>query len=185
MAGYTIISALSRSGIARVSAAGRICLSLMVAVPIRTQEPSGYFGIFRRYIGVPLTQVGSLRIRWLRDRTYNSSDPLRGVIWTVGTNTAQTGQGYLSEVTERIGRIRTDLDAFSDQEILILENQGYLAADLRIQQTLTELVPTPKPKLTVPHPQMLDTRRVKTFLKYSDRRVPLLGRWRFGSQFRA
>jgi hypothetical protein len=77
--------------------------------------------------------------------------------------------------TDVIGVIRTDLDAFSDVEVAVLENHGYLAADRAIKKRASHLISRTLP-LQIPFPDWLgDEERVRIGLKGSAERT-LLGR---------
>jgi len=75
-----------------------------------------------------------------------------------------------------IGRIRTDLDVFSDAEAAVLENHGYLLADKAIQTYVPHLLPGEAPALSIPHPEWLDPAKVEQALRDSHKRW-ILGRW--------
>jgi NTE family protein len=84
--------------------------------------------------------------------------------------------GYSEDLAkEVISEIRTDLDAFSDAEAAVLENDGYLLADAAMRKHAVGFIPDPVPGLNIPHPEWMDEDRVKDALRESAKRR-LLGR---------
>jgi len=73
--------------------------------------------------------------------------------------------------------VRTDLDAFTEAEIAVLENHDYLMAEAAIQLHAPELISQDPAPLTVPHPAWLDETRARRELAGSHKRS-ILGRWR-------
>ena len=79
-------------------------------------------------------------------------------------------------VDELISEVRTDMDAFSDAEIKVLENRGYMMAEAAIRRHAAALcVPDPHP-FAVPHPEFLDETKVRRELRDSSKKK-LFGRW--------
>jgi NTE family protein len=74
-----------------------------------------------------------------------------------------------------IGTIRTDLDAFSDAEIAVLENHGYQLADIAVQTHVPNLVSQNSPPRP-PHPDWIDEAKVRAALEDSSKTF-ILGRW--------
>ena len=68
------------------------------------------------------------------------------------------------------------MDAFSEPESAVLENHGYLMADVAIQTHVRQLLTHPVPPVTIPHPDWMDDRRVRKALAGSGK-TRLLGRW--------
>ena len=75
-------------------------------------------------------QALAVRKRWL---VASFEDGLyRGAYWGIGTEIEgypQHGQGYSGIVLDRLRAVRTDLDAFSEEEQLVLINHGWVLAD--------------------------------------------------------
>ena len=66
---------------------------------------------------------------------------------------------YSDDLVERyISQVRIDLDVFSEGEISVLENHGYLIADVAVRRHAAHLVSEDAP-LEPPHPDWLDERR--------------------------
>lgn len=140
--------------------------------PFVPAVPKGMLGRAKAYLGVMGKQVGAVRKRLLvgqfRDKVR------RGTYWGIGSavqsyrRDVQPGytKGFAAEV---IAAIRTDLDAFSEAEIAVLMNHGYLLADIAIQTHASHLVPSP-PEKRAPYPDWLDERRAREALKDSYKR---------------
>lgn len=58
----------------------------------------------------------------------------------------------------------------------MLENYGYLMADVAVRTHVKDLVGSPVPALAIPHPEWMDEVRVRKALAGSDKRR-LIGRW--------
>ncbi|HEV8339570.1 MAG TPA: patatin-like phospholipase family protein [bacterium] len=140
----------------------------------------------QRYVTVVDSQARGLRKRWLIAGFLKNE--LLGAYWGIGS----AGAHYVSAlsqypedlVDEIISEVRTDLDAFSQGEIAVLENHGYLLADAAIQRHVRPLADgaaqTPLRVLerpaAVPHPEWMSEARVREALKDSGTQR-LLGRW--------
>jgi NTE family protein len=122
-----------------------------------------------RYTSVVTNQARAVRKRKLIDECINRT--LRGAYWSITTDPDRSDQvAYPAAlVNECVSRIRTDMDSFSDGEQRILENHGYLAADLRLQQYAGELFEPDPPELRPPHPNWMAEDRVREALRGSDR----------------
>ena len=130
-----------------------------------------------RYPAIVGKQATALRRRWLMAGL--SAGPIEGAYWGIGT-TSRADTILLAYpnalVEDVISAIRTDLDAFSDAEIAILENHGYLAAERAIRRRAAHLIARDA-SLDVPWPEWLDDEpRIRDALRGSERRT-LLGRW--------
>ncbi len=112
----------------------------------------------RRYQAIQEYQARSLRKRWLID-SFQRKD-VHGAYWGIGSARARyvpgDPQGYSKALAHQvIARIRTDLDVFSEEEIAILENHGYLLADVAVRTHCASLVSPAAPPLEVPWPKWL------------------------------
>lgn len=143
-----------------------------------------------RYPSVIGRQADSVRLRLLyRDYSTSSGPPVySGCRWnlTAGRSAKSPawGQGYSDELVQNvISRIRTDLDNFSDAEMSVLENHGYLNADFQIRTWCPQLLATspldPAKSLNVPYPQLMKEDLVRKALRDSSRRL-VWGRLRTG-----
>ena len=133
----------------------------------------------QRYVAINGAQALSLRKRWLISNFI--SGEMQGAYWGIGSARNSYNRkdtlGYSKELASKIiANIRTDLDAFSEAEIAVLENHGYLLADAAVQKHLPRLLPSPVPPLSVPHPEWLDQGKVRRALAASHQRK-LFGRW--------
>jgi NTE family protein len=147
-----------------------------------TFDPEPDRGLFRRlkrYTDIIGNQVGALRKRWLISSFI--SGELEGTYWGIGSlveNYDASGQlAYPPDLVENvISEVRTDLDAFSEAEIKVLVNHGYILTDTAIRRHRPQLISvSPPPSLEIPYPEWMDGNRVREALKSSDKRT-LLGR---------
>lgn len=133
-----------------------------------------------RHAVILLDQATDLRKRWLISNFLK--EELEGTYWSVQSQPKNydytpAGPVYSENLIEnRISRVRIDLDAFTAAEIAVLENHGYITADIAIQRHVSHLIRQQRP-VQVPHPEWMDERKVERALKRSDR-VSLLGRGR-------
>jgi len=124
-------------------------------------------------------QGRALRRRWLMAGFGGAHDALEVAYWGIASATRagdDAATGYSAAVvSEVIGRVRTDLDAFSAAEQGVLENHGYLAAEASVRRRVPGLIRRDAP-LAVPHPALMDEATVRRELAGSHRRT-LPGRW--------
>jgi NTE family protein len=147
-----------------------------------TFEPEPDRGLFRRlkrYADIVGNQVNALRKRWLISSLI--SGELSGAYWGVGSLVEHYDlpghPAYPADLVENvISEVRTDLDAFSEAEIKVLVNHGYLLADAAISKHQAKLIGvSPKPELDIPYPEWMDEGKVRDALRNSHKRK-LLGR---------
>jgi len=112
----------------------------------------------------------SVRLRWLHASF--ARGVMSGVTWGLDTVAPQC---YPLDVVELINTVRTDLDAFSQQEQHILERHGYHVADQAVHRYLAELVHVDAP-LDPPHTDVADPAVAALALRRSAMRT-LFGRW--------
>jgi len=139
----------------------------------------GLFRRIRRYTSIMENQVRALRKRWLIASF--KKRVMHGAYWGISGARCRYDStdpiGYSKDLARSvIASIRTDMDAFSETEAAVLENHGYLLADIAIQKHLPGLVKRPPPLLSAPHPQWMDEDKVRRALAGSGR-TRLLGRW--------
>jgi NTE family protein len=143
------------------------------------ESDRGLLSRLGRYTTIIQEQVGALRKRWLISNFI--SGEFSGTYWGIGSAVANyevPGLARYSEalVHDVIAEVRTDLDAFSDAEIAVLGNHGYLLAAAAIARHQPALPsPTPAAPIAVPWPEWLDEDRVRRALKDSSKRK-ILGR---------
>jgi NTE family protein len=125
-----------------------------------------------RFAVTLLEQATEVRKRWLLANFIRGD--MAGAYWSVASKPSHfelepPSPGYSDELVERfISQVRIDLDVFSEGEIAVLENHGYLIAETAIRRHAPELART-TPPLEIPHPDWLDEERAATALADSDR----------------
>jgi NTE family protein len=133
-----------------------------------------------RYTAILNNQVGALRRRWLIANFILKQ--MEGTYWAVsswvGNYKPDPPGGYSRDlVNDIISEVRTDLDAFSEPEQMVLENHGYIVTEAAIRVHQPGLAgPNPLP-FVIPHPEWLDEARVAEALRKSHERKFPLGRW--------
>ena len=138
------------------------------------QSDRGLVSRLSRYLAIQSAQSQSVRKRWLMAGF--STGVLKGTYWGVGSfakNYGRSWWGYSrSLVDDRISEIRTDLDAFSDAEIQILENHGYSLGEAAIQVHAKELIGATRraAAFQLPHAAWQDEKKVASALSQSHRR---------------
>lgn len=123
-----------------------------------------------RYTDVVQNQARALRKRWLLSN-FSAVNPdgsrlLRGTYWSTSSarESYTTGdkEGYSKKLAESvIARVRTDLDTFTEGETAVLENHGYLLADIAIQVHVPELYPVKPTPLRAPRKDWMDEEKVR------------------------
>ncbi len=127
-------------------------------------------GRMLRILGIATTGGQSVRSRWLHASF--SRGVLTGTSWALD---AVVDGHYPRQTTELVNAIRTDLDAFSEQEQKILERHGYLVVDANVRKYVPELVTIDAPTRP-PHDDVADPAVADAALADSARRT-LLGRF--------
>ncbi|MDQ3557056.1 MAG: patatin-like phospholipase family protein [Gemmatimonadota bacterium] len=123
-----------------------------------------------RYNAVQGNQVGALRKRWLISNYIEGV--LRGTYWGIGSPASKYGladwTGYSKPLVEDvISEVRTDMDAFSEGEISVIENHGYMTAAVALRKhapELSELHPAAD-LIAVPNPVWLEEWRVRAAIQ--------------------
>jgi NTE family protein len=137
-----------------------------------------------RYASILQSQAGALRRRWLGASL--ATGVFRGAYWGIAGSTAGPGgrrvpAGSLSYTRglalRTLATVRTDLDRFTDAEVAVLENHGYLSGAAALAQHAPELLPAPVPACSPPHPSWMDEARVADALRESSKRFSWQ-RWR-------
>ena len=105
------------------------------------------------------------------------TERLVGTYWDIDTgNVPGEEDDFLSYNKDLaravISRIRTDLDHFTQPEIKVLENHGYLVSNRVIHRHAPELIVNDAP-IDVPHEDMMDEDKVRRELEGSDSRFSL------------
>ncbi|MDB4874668.1 MAG: putative esterase of the alpha-beta hydrolase superfamily [Gemmatimonadetes bacterium] len=146
--------------------------------PFELSRDRGTIADIKRYPDIMGNQALALRKRWLIASFEKAGGPgsapgLTGTYWDTGLYRARYANGdslgYSKEIASLISHIRTDLDAFSDGEARILENHGYLIADIALEVRVPSLyVDAPKP--IIPYPEWMAESRVREALEGSSTR---------------
>lgn len=139
--------------------------------PFVAATPKDLFGRLNAYLEIMGKQAGSLRKRQLIADYCN--ERRAGTYWGISSAPSKyraDAEGYSKELAETvIARIRTDMDAFSDAEIAVLENHGYLLTDVAIEVHAPQLKAISAVR-KIPHPEFMDEGRVKSELRHSHER---------------
>lgn len=136
------------------------------------------FGLVWRSLRIAVTlleQATDVRKRWLI-QGYLARD-YEGAYWGIASFPssypafdADAPEGYPNQLIERfISQVRIDLDVFSEGEIAVLENHGYLMAGIAARSHLpTEWLDPNAPAPDPPWPRWLDPRQAERSLAHSD-----------------
>jgi len=124
-----------------------------------------------RYSIILLEQATDVRKRWLIAGFIK--EELEGAYWGIDSKPSNYEDGDSAAlgysdglIADVISQIRIDLDVFSDAEIAVLENHGYLMAEIAVQRHADQLIADGAP-LQVPHPDWLDEAKVRHALRDS------------------
>jgi len=144
-----------------------------------TYGPSTDVGL-QRDIEIMRKQVVLARKRWLISNM--AQGVLDGAYLGLASHVEHfetSGPGYSARlVDERLATIRTDFDAFDDDEIATLQNHGYLLAEAAYEAHLQEFIDGPPAPLRIPYPPAMDEGRAWRSLEGSGERTALgRGRW--------
>jgi len=118
-----------------------------------------------------LEQATEVRKRWLVSGFIKNE--LEGAYWGIASNPSsyelKDGPAAYSHelIRDYIAPIRIDLDEFSDGEIGVLENHGYLMADIALHRHAEGLVDGAWPEPSPPYPDWLDEGRARNALRDS------------------
>ena len=142
------------------------------AAPSFKPEPDvGWLWSALRQGVILLEQATEVRKRWLVSSFI--SEELRGAYWGIASRPASyelepEPEAYSYPlIRDFIAPIRIDLDVFSPGEIAVLENHGYLMAEIALHKHAEGLVESPWPQVAVPHPAWRDEVRVASALRES------------------
>ena len=89
-----------------------------------------------RAVDICMGQVSALRKRWLIDRVRTSGGAWSAAIWRLAgdpTSFPTSEPGYGADVRARLVCVRTDLNAFTPEEMGCLQNVGYWVADAAVR----------------------------------------------------
>jgi NTE family protein len=150
----------------------RIVLVSDAAPTFKPKPRVGWVWSALRHAVILFEQATEVRKRWLVS-AYIRRD-LTGAYWGIASRPASYelagARGYSDElIRDSIAPIRIDLDVFSPGEIGVLENHGYLMAQIAVRKHARGLVTGAWPELAVPHERWLDEREAKAALRDSDK----------------
>ena len=118
-----------------------------------------------------LEQATEVRKRWLVANFIE--EKMKGSYWGIASRPAsyelkQAPRAYSENlIRDFIAPIRIDLDVFSPGEIAVLENHGYLMADVALRKHGEGIVDGKPPEAAVPHPEWLDEAKAANALRES------------------
>jgi NTE family protein len=147
--------------------------------PFEFADDRGTLGDLLRYPDIMGNQARGLRKRWLIESFTSGIGPgglpgFGGTYWGTVSYRAKYDPsdtlGYSQEIATLIANIRTDFDEFSPAERAILENHGYLMADIAISVHVPALYGSAPPALMVPYPEWLDPSKARLALANSSKR---------------
>jgi NTE family protein len=139
----------------------------LVETPYRWRPIKGLL----RYGSVARSQTRALRLRIFWDQL--NSDVYDGAYWDIGASARVPAVGYPKElIEEEIQWIRTDLDRFTDEEQMILENHGYWSVEDQfrkegIRDSLGAILADTAHKPKAPHKELMAPDRVCRALRHS------------------
>ncbi len=144
--------------------------------PFVASTPKDLFARLNAYVEILSNQVGALRKHGLISG-FDEGEK-HGTYWGIMSARSRyrpdDSTGYSKELaTSIIAEIRTDMDAFSDAEVAVLMNHGYLLADIAIDVYAPALKSNDAAAIP-PFPDWLDETKVRTALSHSHER------WWFG-----
>lgn len=144
--------------------------------PFQAGTPKDLISRWKAYLNITGKQTGSLRKRMLIGEFQRNERS--GCYWGIGSAASSYGvsTGYSKALASQvIARIRTDLDAFSDVEIDVLMNHGYMLADVALTVHAPGLVETSVER-NMPNELLMDESRAREMVAGSGERR-LLGRF--------
>jgi NTE family protein len=151
------------------------------ASPTFKYEPKGFGVAWKalRYAITLLEQSTEVRKRWLISSFIRGD--YDGAYWGIGSLPGHyvddSAPGYSAKfICECISQIRIDFDSFSEGEICVLENHGYLLAEIAMRTHAEGLVKGPWPEPQVPHEDWMDEDRARQALADSAK-TKLIGRF--------
>jgi len=136
-------------------------------------KPDPHIGAIWSQLRVLVTlmeQGADVRKRWLISGFVRGD--LEGTYWGIASKPANypyqpAAATYPEElIADEISQIRIDLDDFSEGEQAVLENHGYLMADIAAHAHVPQLI-TRNPAPVVPFPDWMDTARAAEALRES------------------
>jgi NTE family protein len=118
-----------------------------------------------------LEQATEVRKRWLVTNFIDGT--MQGAYWGIASRPAsyelkpEPATYSYPLIRDFIAPVRIDLDVFSPGEIGVLENHGYLMAEIALAKHAEGLVEGKRPEAAAPHPDWLDEVRAANALRES------------------
>ena len=144
------------------------------AAPSFKPEPEiGWLWSALRQGVILLEQATEVRKRWLVSNFL--AGQLQGAYWGIASKPRsyrlEAEHTAYSEnlIRDYIAPIRIDLDVFSEGEIAVLENHGYLMAEIALQRHAKDLGGEKWPKAVAPHEDWLNENKAEKALTGSDK----------------
>ena len=141
------------------------------AAPSFTPRPAAIGRLWPslRYAVTLLEQATDVRKRWLVASFIKGE--LDGAYWGIDSlprNYEYSGKAYDERlIRELISQVRIDLDVFSEGEMNVLENHGYLMAEIAVTRHASGLVAEGAPDVRPPYPEWMDAGRAAGALAQS------------------
>lgn len=144
------------------------------AAPSFKPDPDvGWLWSMLRQGVILLEQATDVRKRWLVANFIEGK--LKGAYWGIASRPESYGleptpQAYRHElIRDFIAPVRIDLDVFTEGEIGVLENHGYLMTEIAVRRHALDLVEGDPPKAVAPHQTWLDDDLARNALRGSDK----------------
>lgn len=143
----------------------------------RSRPAGSLLGRLWHLLSIASSGGQTARLRWLRASF--ASGLLEGATWSLESPNAvprvpghapegDLHDGYSADVVSTINQVRTDLDAFSRGEQMVLERHGYLVADASVRRHSPGAVAIDAP-VRPPHPEVARPEEAVSLLRGSDR----------------
>jgi NTE family protein len=141
--------------------------------PFKFRNAGSSLNRVKRVLDVIGTQKGKLRKRWLISSLIDKD--YKGTYWGIETsNEGKEFKGYTREFTEDIlAKVRTDLDRFTEPEISVLENHGYMLSCRRLEKYCKDFYKSDVPSINWPNPDWQDEKKAREAMKDSSKRFVL------------
>ncbi len=148
--------------------------------PFDFKISKNYIRRLLRYTRVITNQAVALRTRFFH--TGITKKWHDGAFWSINSSAGEEKkpgvqfEGYSKELVDKVlSNVRTDLDAFTEAEMSVLENHGYFAADAGIGKYLvsSRWLGSPIPPLITPYEDWTDEEKVKKAMKSSHQHISL------------
>jgi NTE family protein len=125
----------------------------------------GFLQDIARFMDISYAQNDAMRKGWLLSNF--ASNILQGTYWSVTRNVREyepgAGTGYSQAFVERyLSSLRSDLIRIEPEELRVLENHGYLMADVGMRRRDASFFEARKADLALPFPELMDEKIAAT-----------------------